>query len=85
MKNKVYDSVLLSRRLSACRLFLPRISIKTHALEYKGEHLQKPKTPGFSMVTKMFHVSLLLMPKGEEVVVGGGNQRRDLSSHLLSI
>lgn len=54
------------------------------------------------MVTKMFHVSSLLMPKREEVwegVGGGGgvgaaveewregrvNERRDLSSHLLSI
>lgn len=70
-KQKVYDSVLLSRRLSGCRLSLPRNSTKTHAVEYKGEHLQKHKTPGFSMVTKMFHVSSLLMPKREEVGGGG--------------
>lgn len=46
------------------------------------------------MVTKMFHVSSLLMPKKEEVQGGGVvqerregkvNERRDLSSHLLSI
>lgn len=40
-KQKVYDSVLLSRRLSGCRLCPPRNSTKTHAVEYKGEHLQK--------------------------------------------
>lgn len=78
-KQKVYDSVLLSRRLSGCRLSLPRNSTKTHAVEYKGEHLQKHKTPGFNMVTKMFHVSSLLMPKREEVGVGvwGGNRGRE--------
>lgn len=71
---------------SGCTLSLPRNSTKTHAVEYKGEHLRKHKTPGFNMVTKMFHVSLLLMPKREEEVAGVGvNERRDLSSHLLSI
>lgn len=36
------------------------------------------------MVMKMFHVSSLLMPEREEV--GRGlKERRDLSSHLLSI
>lgn len=34
------------------------------------------------MVMKMFHVSSLLMPEREAV---GGKERRDLSSHLLSI
>lgn len=50
---------------------LPRNSTETHAVKYKGEHLQKHKTLGFNMVTKMFHVSSLLMPKREEVWVGG--------------
>lgn len=83
-KQKVYDSVLLSRRLPGCGLSLPRNSTKTHAVEYKEEHLEKHKTPGFNMVTKMFHVSLLLMPKREEEAAVR-SERRDLSSHLLSI
>lgn len=32
-KQKVYDSVLLSRRLSGCRRSLPRNSTKTHAVK----------------------------------------------------
>lgn len=76
-KQKVYDSVLLSKRLSGCRLSLPRNSAKTHAVKYKGEHLQKHKTPGFNMVTKMFHVSSLLMPKREEVGVGVRERGRE--------
>ncbi len=60
--------------------FLPRNSTKTHAAEYKGEHLKKHKTPGFNMVTKMFHVSSLLMPKREEV--GGGKSEREEGSVL---
>lgn len=67
-KQKVYDSVLFSQSVDFLSL---ENSTKTHAVEYKGEHLQKHKTPGFSMVTKMFHVPLLLMPKREEVRVGG--------------
>lgn len=35
-KQKVYDSVLLSRRLPGCGLSLPGNSTKTHAVEYKG-------------------------------------------------
>lgn len=71
-KQKVYDSVLLSRRLPGCGLSLPRNSTKTHAVEYKEEHLEKHKTPGFNMVTKMFHVSLLQMPEKEEEVAAVG-------------
>lgn len=64
-KQKVSDSVQFSQSVDSLS---PENSAKTHAVEYEGEHLQKHKTPGFSMVTKMFHVSLLLMPKREEVM-----------------
>lgn len=41
-KQKVYDSVLLSRRLSACRLSLPRNSTKTHAVEWRKKKRGTP-------------------------------------------
>lgn len=81
-KQKVYDSVLLSRRLPGRRLSFPRNSTKTHAVEYKEEHLEKHKTPGFNMVMKMFHVSLLLMPKREEVLVVEGGARGGIFPHI---
>lgn len=67
LKNKKSMTQCCSQGDSQAVDFLSlEISTKTHAVEYKEEHLEKHKTPGFNMVTKMFHVSLLLMPKREE-------------------
>lgn len=81
-KQKVYDSVLLSRRLLGCGLSLPRNSTKTHAVEYKEEHLAIHKTPGFNMVPKMFHVSLLQNAKKGGGGGGGGEVRGGIFPHI---
>ena len=77
-KQKVSHLVWFSQSVDALSL---ENSAKTHA----GEHLQKHKTPGFSMVTKMFHVSLLLMPKWEEVMLGENGWEGSLLTFAINL